>query len=132
MCDVLLPPGVNPAAPIIMKLLTFHFTHTVLFVCFLGPTRVVSVMTTDLVLCEGGTCFVCGIDVNIDIEMSGRFVLLKIAASVFLWLACWPKRSDAFPRRGSKTVCPMSQICGMLKNPAIYVEVGIAGLGTFN
>jgi hypothetical protein len=33
----------------------------------------------------------------------------------------------AFLRRGSKAVCPMSQICGMLKNPVIYVEVGIAG-----
>jgi hypothetical protein len=33
----------------------------------------------------------------------------------------------AFLRRGSKAVCSMSQICGMLKNPAIYVEVGIAG-----
>jgi hypothetical protein len=33
----------------------------------------------------------------------------------------------AFLRRGSKAVCPMSQLCGMLKNPAIYVEVGIAG-----
>jgi hypothetical protein len=32
----------------------------------------------------------------------------------------------AFLRRGSKAVCPMSQICGMLKIPAIYVEVGIA------
>jgi hypothetical protein len=28
----------------------------------------------------------------------------------------------AFLRRGSKAVCPMSQICGMLKNPVIYVE----------
>jgi hypothetical protein len=33
----------------------------------------------------------------------------------------------AFLRRGSKAVCPMSQICVMLKNPAIYVEVRIAG-----
>jgi hypothetical protein len=31
----------------------------------------------------------------------------------------------AFLRRGSKAVRPMSQICGMLKNPVIYVEVGI-------
>jgi hypothetical protein len=30
-------------------------------------------------------------------------------------------------RRGSKVVCPMSQICGMLKNSVNYVEVGIAG-----
>jgi hypothetical protein len=29
----------------------------------------------------------------------------------------------AFLRRGSKAVCPMSQVCGMLKKPAIYVEV---------
>jgi hypothetical protein len=33
----------------------------------------------------------------------------------------------AFLRRISKAVCPMSQICCMSKNPAIYVEVGIAG-----
>jgi hypothetical protein len=33
----------------------------------------------------------------------------------------------AFLRRGSKAVCPMSHICGMLKNPVIYVEVGITG-----
>jgi hypothetical protein len=28
----------------------------------------------------------------------------------------------AFLRRGSKAACPMSQICGMLKSPVIYVE----------
>jgi hypothetical protein len=33
----------------------------------------------------------------------------------------------AFLRRGSKAVCPMPQICGMLKNSVIYVEVGITG-----
>jgi hypothetical protein len=33
----------------------------------------------------------------------------------------------AFLRRGSKAVCPNSQISGMLKNPVIYVEVGITG-----
>jgi hypothetical protein len=33
----------------------------------------------------------------------------------------------AFLQRGSKAVRPMSQICGMLKNPVIYVEVGITG-----
>jgi hypothetical protein len=33
----------------------------------------------------------------------------------------------AFLRRRSKTVCPMSQICAMWENPAIYVEVGITG-----
>jgi hypothetical protein len=31
----------------------------------------------------------------------------------------------AFLRRGSKTVSPMSQLCGMLKNPTITVEVAI-------
>jgi hypothetical protein len=31
----------------------------------------------------------------------------------------------AFLRRGSKAACTMSQICGMKKNPAMYVEVGI-------
>jgi hypothetical protein len=36
-------------------------------------------------------------------------------------------RQHAFLRRGSKAVCPMSQICGMLKDHAIYVEVGTAG-----
>jgi hypothetical protein len=34
----------------------------------------------------------------------------------------------AFLQRGSKAICPMSQICGMLKYPAIYVEVGICRL----
>jgi hypothetical protein len=29
----------------------------------------------------------------------------------------------AFLRRGSKAVCPMSQICGMLKTPGNYVKV---------
>jgi hypothetical protein len=33
----------------------------------------------------------------------------------------------AFLRRGKKAVCPMSQICGTIKNPVIYVEVGITG-----
>jgi hypothetical protein len=33
----------------------------------------------------------------------------------------------SFLRRGSKAVCPMSLLCGMLKNPTIYLEVGIAG-----
>jgi hypothetical protein len=31
----------------------------------------------------------------------------------------------AFLLRERKAVCPMSQLCGMLKNPAIYMEVGI-------
>jgi hypothetical protein len=66
--------------------------------------------------------------------------LLDVAASVVLCLACWPlvpkiagsswaeavgffgrkHPQHAFLRRGSKAVCPMSQICGMLKNPAVY------------
>jgi hypothetical protein len=33
----------------------------------------------------------------------------------------------AFLWRESKAVCPMSQICGMLKNPVIYMEVEIEG-----
>ena len=33
----------------------------------------------------------------------------------------------AFLRRGSKAVCPMSQICGMLKTPENYVEIGFSG-----
>jgi hypothetical protein len=30
----------------------------------------------------------------------------------------------AFFRKGSKAVCPMSQICGMLKNPVITWKLG--------
>jgi hypothetical protein len=37
------------------------------------------------------------------------------------------KPQRAFLRRGRNAVCPMSQICGMLKNSAIYLEVGIVG-----
>jgi hypothetical protein len=68
------------------------------------------------------------------------------AASVVKWLACWPlipkiavlntvkavgffgrkNPQYAFFQRRSKAVCPMSQICGMLKNPVIYVGVGPA------
>jgi hypothetical protein len=33
----------------------------------------------------------------------------------------------AFLRRESKAVCPMSPICGMLKTPGNYVEVGFSG-----
>jgi len=33
----------------------------------------------------------------------------------------------AFLRRGCKAICPMSQICGMLKTPGNYVEVGFPG-----
>jgi hypothetical protein len=69
------------------------------------------------------------------------------AVLVVLGLACWPlvpkiaglnpaeaigffRRKNpqhAFLWRGSKAICPMLQICGMLKNPVIYMEVGIAG-----
>jgi hypothetical protein len=70
--------------------------------------------------------------------------ILRIAdsvASAGLWyprsrVRTRPKPSDfsgeknpqhAFLRRGSKAVCPMSQIFVMLNNPVIYVEVGITG-----
>jgi hypothetical protein len=33
----------------------------------------------------------------------------------------------ALIQRGSKAVCPMSQLCGMLKNPTTTVEVAIVG-----
>jgi hypothetical protein len=33
----------------------------------------------------------------------------------------------AFLRSGSKAICPMSQICGMLKTPGNYVELGFSG-----
>jgi hypothetical protein len=52
-------------------------------------------------------------------------VLHHVAEAVgFFWRK---KPQHAFLRRGSKAVCPMSQICGMLKNPVIHVEVGITG-----
>jgi len=35
-------------------------------------------------------------------------------------------QDHAFLRRGSKAVCPMSHICGMLKTPGNYVEVGFS------
>ena len=31
----------------------------------------------------------------------------------------------AFLRRGSKRICPMSQLCGMYKNPVIYINYGL-------
>ena len=31
----------------------------------------------------------------------------------------------AFLRRGSKRICPMSQLCGMSKNLVIYVNYGL-------
>jgi hypothetical protein len=33
----------------------------------------------------------------------------------------------AFLRKGSKAVCPLSQICGTIKNPCDYMEVGSQG-----
>jgi hypothetical protein len=33
----------------------------------------------------------------------------------------------AFLRRGNEAVCPMLQICGMLKTPGNYVEFGFSG-----
>jgi hypothetical protein len=36
----------------------------------------------------------------------------------------------AFLRRGSKAVGPMAQLCGILKNPTITVEVAIVWLNT--
>jgi len=70
-----------------------------------------------------------------------------MAALVVQWLVCWPlvpkivgsnpaeavrffgpkNPQHAFLHRGSKAVCPMSQICGMLKTPGNYVEVGFSG-----
>ena len=61
------------------------------------------------------------------------------------WLACWPLASKfagsnpaeaviffgrkipqhAFLRRGSKRICPMSQLCGMSKNLVIYMNYGL-------
>jgi hypothetical protein len=51
---------------------------------------------------------------------------------VVWWGECWslvPKIAGSSEKihSGSKTVSPMSQIFGMLKNPVIYVEVGITG-----
>jgi hypothetical protein len=37
------------------------------------------------------------------------------------------KPQHAFLRKGSKSVCPVSQICGMLKNRTITVEVASVG-----
>jgi hypothetical protein len=33
----------------------------------------------------------------------------------------------AFHRMGSKAACPMSQLCGRLKEPSNYVEFGLSG-----
>jgi hypothetical protein len=63
----------------------------------------------------------------------------QLEASMVYWLPCWPlvpkiagsipaeavgffgwkSPQHAFFRKGSKALCPMSQICGMLKNPLI-------------
>jgi hypothetical protein len=60
-----------------------------------------------------------------------NYRLLTIAGSnpaeAFGFFGAKKNPQHAFLRRRSKAVCPMSQICGTLKNPAIYVEVGIAG-----
>jgi hypothetical protein len=37
-----------------------------------------------------------------------------------LWILREKNPQHAFLRKVSKVVCPMSQICGMLKNPIIY------------
>jgi hypothetical protein len=34
--------------------------------------------------------------------------------------SCWKNPQHAFLRRGSKIICPMSQLWGMLKNPALF------------
>jgi hypothetical protein len=67
---------------------------------------------------------------------------------VVLWLACWPlvpkcagsnpaeaveffgrkNPQHAFLRRGSKAVCPISQICGGVKEPYNDVEVAFVRL----
>jgi hypothetical protein len=56
-------------------------------------------------------------------------------ASVVWWLACCPlvpkiagslpteNPQHAFLRRGSKIMCPMSQLWGMLKNPALFEKL---------
>jgi hypothetical protein len=33
----------------------------------------------------------------------------------------------AFLRKGSKIICPMSQLCGMLKNPSVFRELRLDG-----
>jgi hypothetical protein len=51
-------------------------------------------------------------------------LVLKIASSLpaedFGFFFRRKNSQHAFLRKGSKAVCPMSQICGMLKNPVIY------------
>jgi hypothetical protein len=62
--------------------------------------------------------------------VNGYCLVLNIAGSIpgdAVELFGRKNPQHAFLRRRSKAVCPMSQICGMLKNPAIYVEVGITG-----
>jgi hypothetical protein len=39
----------------------------------------------------------------------------------------WKNPQHAFLRRGSKTICPMSELWGMYKNPALFVNSEIAG-----
>ena len=70
---------------------------------------------------------------------------IQQTASVVQWLAFWPlapkfagsnpaeavgffrrkNPQQAFLRRGSKRICPMSQLCGMSKNLVIYVNYGL-------
>jgi hypothetical protein len=60
---------------------------------------------------------------------------IQQVASVVWWLACCPlvpeftgsnpaKAIGFFRAKGSKAVCPISQICGMLKNPVITWKLG--------
>jgi hypothetical protein len=94
-----------------------------------------------------GVAFVCCVNTVVQRVYTVGSTPNMPAASVVWWSACWPlvpkiaglnpaeavgffRRKNpqhAFLRRGSKAVCPTSQICGMLKNPVIYVEVRITG-----
>jgi hypothetical protein len=74
-----------------------------------------------------------------DLSLNPCLPLLRVAALVVYWLACWPlvpkiagsnpadffrhkNTQHAFLQKGSKTVRPVSQICGTKKNP-----VGLRG-----
>ena len=41
------------------------------------------------------------------------------------WIFRTYKSSASFLRRGSKRICPISQLCGMSKNLVIYVNYGL-------
>ena len=80
-----------------------------------------------------------------NVPLSFLIYLLYLTASVVKWLACWPlalkfagsnpaeavgffgpkNPQHAFLWRGSKRICPMSQLCGMSKNLVIYVNYGL-------